>query len=602
VRDLPIPASRLARWGIGLAFAALATLLRLLLQPLVHDEIPYIAHIPGVVLAAWFGGLPAGLVATVGSLAAVDLFVIQSHYGADIPTLDHLGSLAVVAVVMLGLSWQMARWRSAERSLAASNTKLAASTHELNLHALILENAYDAIFIRDGAQRITYWNEGARRLYGWTSDEAVGRNAHELLKTDPEGLEAMQAAVAASGTWQGLLYHRDRDGRSVVADSRHVRTRGAFVLEINRDATARVAAQRALLASERQLTALMDAASESIWLFDRNGHAVKANTTAAGRFGLSVDDVIGKSWDQFLPPDVAAVRGAKFEEVYSSKRPVAFEDEWLGISFAHVFYPVLDMNGDMAAVAVFSRDISGQKRAEAALHEYTQRLEEANRSKDQFLAVVSHELRTPLNAVLGWSQMLSSESPPDALRKGLAAITRNARTQAQLVEDLLDMTQIMSGRLRLDRRRIDIRPLLQQSVDAVRTASAGRKLRFETRFDGDLKTMADPLRVQQVFWNLLSNAVKFTPDEGLIRLEAERVDSAVRARVIDTGVGITPEFLPHVFDRFAQADSSPTRAHGGVGLGLAIVRTLVDAHGGTIAATSPGPGQGAVFTVTLPAD
>ena len=228
--------------------------------------------------------------------------------------------------------------------------------------------------------------------------------------------------------------------------------------------------------------------------------------------------------------------------------------------------------------------------------------ERQSRMKDDFLATLSHELRTPLNAIVGWSQiLLSDRHVPDQLVDGLAVIERNARAQTQLIEDLLDMSRIITGQIRLDVQRVDLGQVIDAAISAVRHAAEARNVRLQKVIDPLAGPVSgDPNRLQQIVWNLLANAVKFTPAGGRVQVVLERADSSVEISVSDTGRGIKPEFLPHVFDRFRQQDSSTTRQHGGLGLGLAIVKHLAEQHGGRIRAKSPGEGQGATFTLTLP--
>ena len=244
-------------------------------------------------------------------------------------------------------------------------------------------------------------------------------------------------------------------------------------------------------------------------------------------------------------------------------------------------------------------------KAEAAALENERLLKEAreaDRLKDEFLATVSHELRTPLNAILGWSTMLLS-NPADeaATRRALETINRNARSQAQIIEDILDVSRIITGKLRLDVRLIEPRRVIEAAVDSLLHAAEAKGVRLQMLLDPQAGPITgDSDRLQQVIWNLVSNAVKFTPKEGRVQIRLERVNSHIEIAVSDTGQGIESEFLPHVFDRFRQADSSSSRKYGGLGLGLAIVRQLVEMHGGAVTATSPGINQGSTFTVTLP--
>jgi signal transduction histidine kinase/ActR/RegA family two-component response regulator len=228
--------------------------------------------------------------------------------------------------------------------------------------------------------------------------------------------------------------------------------------------------------------------------------------------------------------------------------------------------------------------------------------EEADRAKDQFLAMVSHELRTPLSPILAWSRMLVAGTVPEATRRqALAAIERNATTQAQLIEDLLDVSRIVSGKLRLDVRPTVLGPVIESAVDALRPSAEAKRIRLGTVIDSGAGTvLGDPERLQQVVWNLVANAIKFTPKDGRVQVVLARVDSHLEITVNDTGAGIEAELLPHVFERFWQAESGVARRYGGLGLGLAIVRHLVESHGGEVSAQSDGEDKGSVFTVKLP--
>jgi signal transduction histidine kinase/ActR/RegA family two-component response regulator len=228
--------------------------------------------------------------------------------------------------------------------------------------------------------------------------------------------------------------------------------------------------------------------------------------------------------------------------------------------------------------------------------------ETANRAKDEFLATMSHELRTPLNAVLGWTMILRSNGDDEVMRRrALDTIERNARAQAKIIEDLLDVSRIVSGKLILEPTAVNLVTAIESAVDGVRLAADTKRLAVRRRLDRTAAIVnGDPTRLQQVVSNLLTNAVKFTPAGGWIEVRLEGSDGMARLSVADNGQGINPEFLPHVFERFRQADGSTTRAHGGLGLGLAIVRHLVDLHGGTVHVASPGPGGGSTFTVEIP--
>ncbi|HEX4900732.1 MAG TPA: ATP-binding protein [Pyrinomonadaceae bacterium] len=246
--------------------------------------------------------------------------------------------------------------------------------------------------------------------------------------------------------------------------------------------------------------------------------------------------------------------------------------------------------------------LAAEQRAKDELTRAIQRAEEANSLKDEFLATVSHELRTPLMAVLGWAHLLRSNNLDETgQRRAIETIERNARAQQQLIEDLLDVSRIITGKLRLDVRPVVPEAFIAAAVESVRPAADAKEIKLEIISDPNIGTLSgDAGRLQQVVWNLLSNAIKFTPRAGRVRLEVLRTSSHVEISVHDSGQGISADFLPYVFERFRQADMKTTRAHGGLGLGLAIVRQLVELHGGTVKVMSDGEGEGAVFVVKLP--
>jgi PAS domain S-box-containing protein len=260
-----------------------------------------------------------------------------------------------------------------------------------------------------------------------------------------------------------------------------------------------------------------------------------------------------------------------------------------------VFQPIFETDKLVSGIFVHGVDITEQV-------ESRRQAESANRLKDEFLATLSHELRTPLNAILGWSQILQNRNlGENDTQKALTTIERNARSQSQLIDDVLDVSRIVTGKLRLNVRAVDLPGVITAAVDAARPGAEAKNIRLQTLLDPDAGPISgDPDRLQQVVWNLLSNAMKFTPKNGRVQVRLERVNSHVEIVVSDTGKGIEPEFLPYVFDRFRQSDGSMTRRHGGLGLGLAIVRQLVELHGGTVSVSSAGEGSGATFTVSLP--
>jgi PAS domain S-box-containing protein len=264
--------------------------------------------------------------------------------------------------------------------------------------------------------------------------------------------------------------------------------------------------------------------------------------------------------------------------------------------------PIRDEQGGIAGCVMVFRDVTEQRKAEEGYRAAEREAKEANRIKDDFLATLSHELRTPLTAILGWSSMLAGgRIELEASAKAIQIIARNARHLAQLVDDVLDVSRIVSGSLRMAMAPLDLASVVEAALETIRPAAEAKSVELRVNLEGsDIVVAGDPARLQQVMWNLCSNAVKFTPSGGQVHVTLERRGSEAGIVVADTGRGIRPEFLPFVFDRFRQADSATTRNFGGLGLGLAIVRYLVELHGGSVHAESGGENLGATFTVTLP--
>jgi signal transduction histidine kinase len=273
-----------------------------------------------------------------------------------------------------------------------------------------------------------------------------------------------------------------------------------------------------------------------------------------------------------------------------------------------IYQPIVDAEGNVLGIFCQGNDVTERKRLEderTRLLEAEQQArmdaEAANRLKDEFLATVSHELRTPLTAVLGWVQMLRSGRLPETSRaRALETVERNARAQAKLIDDLLDVSRILSGKLNLELSVVSLAGPVEAALEAVRPAAEAKGVQLEASLDAELHVNGDPTRIQQMAWNLLANAVKFTPAGGRVTVALEDQGDAVELTVKDTGQGIAQAFLPHLFERFRQADARPSREHGGLGLGLSIVKHLVEAHGGTVSAESEGEGAGSTFRLRLP--
>ena len=367
-------------------------------------------------------------------------------------------------------------------------------------------------------------------------------------------------------------------------------------------------AEDLMRAGEARFRAVFDRAQNAMTLVDEDGRYVEVNPAFCRLVGRERDALVGLAARTLLPGSVGAERDAALAALSET-------GEWRGVM------PILHKDGterevewtssmlpsggirlaigmDITERRLLERDRERLLASEQAARAEAER---ANRLKDEFLATLSHELRNPLNAILGWAQMLPrGRTDPDLLR-GLATIERNARVQAQLISDLLDVSRITSGKLRLDVVSLDPSTVVEAALEVVAPAAEAKGIRLRSALaHGESHVLADADRLQQVVWNLVANAIKFTPKGGEVRVVLQKVDSSIELRVEDDGSGISPEFLPHIFERFRQETAGTRKSHGGLGLGLAIVKHLVEMHGGTVAVYSEGEGRGATFTATLP--
>ena len=340
--------------------------------------------------------------------------------------------------------------------------------------------------------------------------------------------------------------------------------------------------------------------------FTDDGHVVLVNETLLALLGYEREELLGRHVESLMPVASRIFYQThlfpllklheRVEEVYFTLRAKDGTETPVLVNAARKVREGVTVN-DCVLMHVRQRD-----KYENEILEAKRAAEEATRAKDEFLAVVSHELRTPLTAILGWARMLQTGRLDEKMAaRALDSVERNAESQNQLIGDLLDFSRIISGRIRLEVTRVEPARVVEAAVDVVSPAADAKGIKIQTVLDTKAGPVSgDPERLQQVMWNLLSNAVKFTPKGGRVQVRLERVNSSVEITVSDTGAGISAEFLPYVFDRFRQADTTTTRRQAGLGLGMAITKHLVELHGGTIRAESPGEGQGATFTLRLP--
>lgn len=369
------------------------------------------------------------------------------------------------------------------------------------------------------------------------------------------------------------------------------------------------------------LAAIVTSSQDAIASKTLDGIVTSWNSAAERLFGFTAAEMIGQPITRIIPQELqheeveilAKLRRGERIERYETTR-IRKDGERLDISLT--ISPLRDSTGAIVGAAKIAHDITARRRAErqvaqlAAERELFLESERAARSeaerlshlKDEFLATLSHELRTPLHAIQGWAALLRERrARPDDYQRGLETIERNVRLQVQIVNDLLDMSRIISGKIHLEVQPVYLHDIVNNAIEAVRQSAVAKTIRIQPILDSRIGLVrGDPSRLHQVLWNLMSNAVKFTPKGGRIQVVLERVNSHVEISVEDSGIGIRAEFLPHVFDRFRQADASTSRRYGGLGLGLSIVKNLVELHGGAVRVKSPGENQGSTFIVSLP--
>ena len=523
------------------------------------------------------------------------------------PVKDDAGRVEEVVLVHNDVTEQ----RAAEEALRLSERRLRS----------LVEQSAAGIAQTDLTGRIQFANDRYCQIVGYTREEVLRLRVHDL--THPDDLDETTALVAG-GAATGDEYAMEKryvrkDGTVVwVAVSASVIKDGAgrpeSIMGVVVDVSDRRRAEEAVAESEARFRQLAETITQLAWVARPDGWIFWYNRRWYEYTGTTPEQMEGWGWQRVHDPAELPRVMERWQHSIRTGQPFEMEFPLKGADgqfrwFLTRVAPLRDAAGEVTAWFGTNTDIEDRRRI---AEERTQLLEaeraarveaeRASRMKDEFLATLSHELRTPLNAILGWSQLLAGGARREEdLAEGLRTIQRNARAQARIVEDLLDMSRIISGKVRLDVRRLDLAAVVREAVATVTPSAEAKGITLEAALDPHAGLMSgDAARLQQVMWNLLSNAVKFTPRGGGVKVELARVDAQVRVSVSDTGEGIEPHFLPFVFDRFRQADGTVTRRHGGLGLGLSIVKQLVELHGGSVRARSDGPGRGATFTVSLP--
>ncbi|MEG4325752.1 response regulator [Microcoleus sp. herbarium5] len=382
-------------------------------------------------------------------------------------------------------------------------------------------------------------------------------------------------------------------------------------VEVKQQATQLAAVNSELSKSEERFRTLCACSPLGIYVADVEGRCTYINPRCQAICGLTLEESLAEIWQREVHPEdrerVVADWLAWIKEgnEYSNEFRLAGSEtvRWINVQSSPMFSDLGKLIGHVGTV----RDVTDRKQAEEErgrlIREQVarQEAERANQMKDEFLAILSHELRTPLNAILGWSRLLRTKTfDQDTIEKALETIERNAKSQSQLIEDILDVSRILRGKLNLNKHPIRLESAIKLAIDSLQPLTEEKSIVIELTCSPNVgEVIGDFDRLQQIVWNLLSNAIKFSPQEGKVQVRLESVGDEAQIEIIDSGIGIAPDFLPYVFDRFRQADSSTTRSYGGLGLGLAIVRHLVEQHGGKVQAEN-NPGAGAKFTVVLP--
>ncbi|MEB3150244.1 MAG: ATP-binding protein [Sphaerospermopsis sp.] len=486
-------------------------------------------------------------------------------------------------------------------------------------------------------------NRVLAEINGLSISQHIGRSIREIVPDVSPQLEAIFAQTKETKSplleqeVHGMTFGKPGVERCWLVSFYPLLDKNSELLGFNltvQEVTDKKCIEKALRHSEERYRSLIEATSQIIWDTLAEGELVTPQPGWSAFTGQSFDEYQGWGWLNAVHPDDRANTASVWSNAVAKRclyevehRLRRYDGEYRYMSVRAV--PVFERDGRIREWVGVHTDITYRKQAEVEREELLAReqaaraqAEAANRVKDEFLAVLSHELRSPLNPILGWTKMLQTgKLSPQKTQEALTVIERNAKLQTQLIEDLLDVSRILQGKFSLNIELIDLEPTIFNALETIGLAAQAKSINLVFKVAGDayqvfdeeeftklksqtsnpqFKLMADATRLQQVFWNLLSNAVKFTPDGGRVEVHLEEVNRQARITVTDTGKGISPEFLPHVFDYFRQSDSATTRKFGGLGLGLAIAKQLVELHGGTVTAISPGEGKGATFTVNLP--
>ena len=489
--------------------------------------------------------------------------------------------------------------------MATSIERRASYRRTDDLYLKAIEDIRDyAIFMTDANGIVTHWNMGAQHILGYSEAEIIGLDASKFFTAEDRARnipEKELSTAAAQGRAEDERWHVRKDGSrfwasGIVAPVRDLTGRLIGFSKVMRDMT-----ERNKLTEERDRFFALS--MDMLCVVQLDGRFQRVNPAFQKVLGFSEGELLEMSLFSLVHPDELAPTLNEYEGLAAGE-PVGWMENRLRCkdgTYRWVAWSYFPVPEDGLAFGV-GRDMTELRRVHELLRVRADELENANRIKDEFLATMSHELRTPLTSILGWARLLDTNQLGEKDReRAIHVIQRNAQAQAKLIEDLLDVSRIITGKLRIEFQPVAFAALTESVVNSLRPTIDAKQLELNTSIDPAAgPILGDPARLEQIVTNLLSNAIKFTPDHGKIEVRLERPDAHVRLTVKDTGVGIAPESLPYIFERFRQVDSSNVRAHGGLGLGLAIVDYLVRQQAGKVRAESEGLGEGATFTVEFP--
>jgi PAS domain S-box-containing protein len=598
--------AKMTRWTFryGVSVVAVATAVAFLMIPEIGKGLVSLLYL-AVLVGAWYGGLGPGLLATTLTAVIVGLAVAVDP---DLAPWRVVASVLFVAGAVL-ITLLVEALHAARRRVEASQQWLMA----------VLTSIGDAVIATDAQGRASFLNPVAQALTGWGSEEAVGKSLTEIFRIVSEDthepVEDPVTRVLREKTVVGLANHTvliardgterpiEDSGAPIQGKDKEKKGTTLGVVLVFRDVTQRRQTDAVLA----RLAAIVEASDDAIIGKDLDGIVTSWNAGAERLFGYSAEEMVGRPISLLIPPDRrdeesqirARLRHGEqvnhFESIRNTK-----DGQLIDVSMT--ISPIRDDRGRIVGASKIARDISDRKRLERELRRRLEELAEADRRKDEFLAMLAHELRNPLAAISSAVQLTTLIGAQDQIRRSMDVINRQLKHLSRLIDDLCDVSRITRGKIQLRKERLDVAMVLRSAIESVRPLIETRRHNLTVTIPAQpLLAEADPVRLEQIITNLLTNAAKYTDSGGQIWVSAERDGEEIAIKVRDAGMGIPAEQLPRLFDLFAQGARSLARSEGGLGIGLTLVRSLTEMHGGSVTATSAGPGTGSEFVVRLPA-